>query len=93
MKLVKKMLSLILAAAIPTSVLAGCSAAPVETTSTKETVPADYRWATYYSEGDEPFLPKDIFTPELYVTGFTTGDPDCGWVERTDREDTGAFAP
>ena len=97
MKFVKKMLSLILAAAIPTSVLAGCSAAPVETTSpkettsAKETVPADYQWATYYSEGDEPFLPKDIFTPELYVTGFTTGDPDCGWVERTDREDTGAF--
>ena len=55
MKFVKKMLSLILAAAIPTSVLAGCSAAPVETTSpkettsAKETVPADYQYVSTHS--------------------------------------------
>ena len=91
MKFAKKMFSVILAAAMPVGVFSGCSAAPAETTPAKETVPADYQWATYYGDEDAPFLPKDIFTQEMYVSGFATGDAECGWVERTDREDTGAF--
>ena len=71
--------------------LAGCAGTPAETTPAKETLPADYPWAAYYSAEDAPFLPKDIFSQEMYVTGFTTGDAECGWVEVTDREDTGAF--
>ena len=70
--------------------LAGCAGEP-EPTPAKETLPADYPWAAYYSAEDAPFLPKDIFSQEMYVTGFTTGDAECGWVEVTDREDTGAF--
>ena len=36
-------------------------------------------------------MPKDIFSQEMYVAGFATGVAKCGWVERTDREDIGAF--
>ena len=84
-------LSVILAFVMLIGILAGCAGTPAETTPAKETLPADYPWATYYSAEDAPFLPKDIFSQEMYVTGFTTGDAECGWVEVTDREDTGAF--
>ena len=30
---------------------------------------SDIEWAEYISDYDEPFLPKDIFTPELYHSG------------------------
>lgn len=36
-------------------------------------------------------MPKDIFSQEMYQTGFVTGDAECGWLEVTDREDVGAF--
>ena len=88
--LMKRKLSLLLAFAMLLCSFAGCAKAPTETVS-GETVPADYPWATYYGDEDAAFLPKDIFTQELYVTGFATGEAKCGYVERTDREDTGAF--
>lgn len=82
---------MILAFWVPLNILASCAGTPADTTPAKETVPENYQWATYYSAEDAPFLPKEIFSQEMYVTGFTTGDAECGWVERTDREDTGAF--
>ena len=91
MELFKKKLSMMLALMMPLHILSGCSGTPEESTLAKETVPADYQWATYYGAEDEPFLPKDIFTQDMYVAGFTTGAANCGRVERTDREDTGAF--
>ena len=90
MRTVKRTLSITLALAMLPGLLAGCGGAPAETTP-KETVPADYQWATYYSAEDAPFLPKDIFSQDMYVPGFVTGEVGCGWAERTDREDTGAF--
>ena len=85
MSSLKRTFSMLLACTMATGILAGCAEAP------KETVPADYQWATYYNAEDAPFLPKDIFSQEMYMTGFTTGAAKCGWVERTDREDVGAF--
>ena len=91
MRSIKKKLSMLLALMMPLPILAGCTGTPEGTSPSKETVPADYQWATYYSAEDAPFLPKDIFTQEMYVPGFATGAAQCGRVERTDREDTGAF--
>lgn len=100
MKNLKKKLSLMLVFVMLFGILGGCGdtaeetgpaeTAPAETTP-RETIPSDYQWATYYAAEDAPFLPKDIFTPEMYVAGFETGAAECGWVERTDRENTGAF--
>lgn len=90
MKSIKRILSAVLAAVVLGTGLAGCSKAPAETTP-KETVPANYQWASYDSAEDAAFLPKDIFSQELFVPGIVTGDAECGWVEITDREDTGAF--
>ena len=89
MRSAKKILSMLLALGLLVG-LAGCADTPTETVS-KDAVPADYRWATYYSAEDAPFLPKDIFTRDMYVTGFATGGEDCGWLDRTDSSDTGAF--
>lgn len=89
MRFCKKIFSAVLLAALLLTLFSGCAGDTA--TTPKETVPADYSWATYYSAEDAPFLPKDIFSQQMYVTGFTTGDAECGWAERTDREDTGAF--
>ena len=85
MRSLNRTLSMLLACVMVSGILVSCADTP------KETVPVDYQWATYYDAEDAPFLPKDIFTQEMYVTGFTTGAAKCGWVERTDREDVGAF--
>ncbi|MBR4864794.1 MAG: succinylglutamate desuccinylase/aspartoacylase family protein [Oscillospiraceae bacterium] len=86
----KRKLSLLLAFLMLPCCLGGCGSAPDKTAS-GETVPADYQWATYYDAEDAPFLPKDIFSEALYVTGFVTGEAKCGYIERTERENTGAF--
>lgn len=90
MKAIKKTISMTLALAMLPGILASCGGNSTETSSAA-TVPANYQWATYYSAEDAPFLPKDIFSQDMYVPGFTTGEVACGWVKRTDREDTGAF--
>ena len=90
MRFVKKSLSLLLASAMLMTGLAGCATMPGQTIP-KETVPADYQWATYYSAEDAAFLPKDIFSQEMYQVGLATGDAECGWMEVTDRKDTGGF--
>lgn len=91
----KRVLTVLLAAMLLAMSFAGCADTPQETLSgvqpSKNTVPANYSWASYYSDEDAAFLPKDIFSSDMYVTGFVTGDPECGWAELTDREDTGAF--
>lgn len=70
--------------------LAGCAAEP-EPTEPKQTVPANYQWAVYDDTEDAPFLPKDIFSQELFVPGITAGNVDDGYLEMTDRTDIGAY--
>ena len=41
---------------------------PVTPTPPDPTTP-EIEWASYVSDYDEPFLPKDVFTPELYHSG------------------------
>lgn len=59
---------------------AGCSKAPVE-----------IQWPKYDASGDAPFLPKDIFSQELYVPGMVFEAPGQYTMELTDRTDVGAF--
>lgn len=89
MKFAKKLLSLVLTAVLLATMVAGCGNKPAA--APKATVPENYQWATYNASEDAPFLPKDIFSQEMYKTGFVTGDAECGWLEVTDREDVGAF--
>ena len=83
-------LSCLLALILAGSVLAGCGqeAAPEVTTPT---IPANYEWATYNTAPDAPFLPKDIFSQELFVPGLISNGAETGYFERTDREDAGAY--
>lgn len=90
MKQTKMIISSVLAALMLGTSLAGCTQPPAETTP-EETVPANYQWASYDSDEDAAFLPKDIFSQEMFLPGIVTGAEDCGWLEVTDREDTGAF--
>ena len=90
MSFIKRTLSATLAAVVLGTGLAGCGGAPEETTP-KETIPADYQWAAYHAGSDAPFLPKDIFSEDLFVPGVTTDEPDCGYLEITGKQDTGAF--
>ena len=87
----KKKLSMMLSLLMPLNILTGCAGTPSQSAPPKETVPENYQWATYYSAEDAPFLPKDIFSEDMYLNGFTTGNAECGWVERTNGADTGAF--
>ena len=89
MKTLKIIRSVLLSAVMLGGSLAGCTQAPKETE--KETIPANYPWANYSNQADAPFLPKDIFDPEMFIPGIVTGDAECGWVEVTGREDAGAF--
>ena len=90
MKQMKKFLACLLALALLSAPLAGCEK---ETTPavTEPTIPANYEWATYHSENDEPFLPKDIFSQELLVPGLISEGAESGCFQRTDREDLGAY--
>ena len=87
MKTMQKIISVVMGAVLLGTVFTGCGGK----TTPKETVPKDYQWASYDSDEDEAFLPKDIFTRELFVPGIVTGGEKCGWAEITDREGAGAF--
>lgn len=87
---VRNTLSCLQALILASSVLAGCGqeAAPEVTTPT---IPTNYEWATYNTAPDAPFLPKDIFSQELFVPGLICNGAETGYFERTDREDAGAY--
>lgn len=80
----KKVLLTVVVLSLLGTILSGCAG------GSKSKVPADYKWAAYNSAGDAPFLPKDIYRQELFVPGIVAGDPECGWMEFTDRTDVGA---
>lgn len=90
MKKIRTILSAVLPAVMLGTSLAGCVQPPTETDPV-ETVPANYQWASYKSDEDAPFLPKDIFSQEMFIPGIVAGDEKCGWAEVTDQTDTGAY--
>lgn len=78
-----------LTASLLGTTLAGCSK-KTEPTTPAPTEPVEIAWATYNASGDEPFLPKDIFSEEMYVPGvFLNREKGC--MEITERTDVGAF--
>lgn len=87
MKNLKKITSAVMSAVLLGTVFAGCS----EKAAPQETVPKDYQWASYNAAEDAPFLPKDIFSEELFVQGLVAGDVGSGRLDKTDRTDVGAF--
>jgi len=90
MKQMKKFPACLLALTLLSAPLAGCGkeATPAVT---EPTIPANYQWASYQSENDEAFLPKDIFSQALFVPGLISEGAESGYFERTDREDLGAY--
>lgn len=93
MGFMKKTISLALSTLVVATMFAGCGSkqeAP-ETAPTDATVPAGYQWATYYSAEDAAFLPKDIFSEEMFAPGIVTGNAECGWFEVTKQTDVGAY--
>ncbi len=82
--LLKKSLSMALSLS-----LMGAFTACGESGSKETTVPPDYQWAVYDSTEDAPFLPKDIFSENLFVPGLV---PEGGnSFVLTDEQETGAF--
>lgn len=72
------------------STFAGCSKAPESTEPPKPTEPVEIQWASYDDSGDGPFLPKDIYTSEMYIPGILM-DREKGDICITDRTDIGIF--
>ena len=66
------------------SSLAGCSKTPAPTE------PVEIDWATYNASADAPFLPKDIYTEQMYVSGILMDGQETS-IQVTDRTDVGAF--
>lgn len=88
-KIVRRTIPAAMTMAMLGTAFGGCASKPAA--AAKETVPADYQWASYYSEEDAPFLPKDIFSEELFVSGIVTGDVGVAYLDITDRTDIGAY--
>lgn len=65
----------------------GCVATPAE----PATVPPDYEWASYDGTEDDPFLPKDICSQELFAPGLVMAEPGQYTLKITDNTDTGAY--
>lgn len=63
---------------------AGCSKTP------EATEPVEIEWVKYNAAGDAPFLPKDIYSQELYVSGLEL-DAEQGAFLVTDKTDVGAI--
>ena len=70
--------------------LAGCGGAATPETP-KETIPENYQWATYNATYDAPFLPRDIFSQDLFVPGLISGGAESGYFEQTKQKDAGAY--
>ena len=87
-KLFRRSLSATATLALLGGAFAGCGAEP---SPTSPAVPSDYQWASYRSEEDAPFLPKDIFSEELRVPGIVAGPMGSGFLEMTDRQDVSAI--
>ena len=73
---------LLLALVLP--LLAGCNKTPAPTE------PVEIQWAQYDNSGDAPFLPKDIFSNEMYKPGILL-DGNERIIQITDKTDTGTF--
>jgi len=64
---------------------------PVTIPTTTPTVPAKPVQAVYDSSEDAPFLPKNIFSEELYVPGLVLEQNGQRRLDATGRTDVGAF--
>lgn len=62
--------------------------APPATTPTE---PANPHFVSYNASQDAPFLPKDIFTSEMYVSGLVLEQSGQRRLDATGRTDVGAF--
>ena len=97
MSFTKKLLCLTMSTVLLGTVLAGCGSkqqTPAETTTpapTEAPAPEGYVWACYDADEDAAFLPKDIFSEEMFVPGIVTGIAECGWFEVSSRTDVGAY--
>lgn len=87
MKNIKKITTAAMSVVLLVTAFAGCG----DKTALEETVPKDYQWASYNDAEDAPFLPKDIFSSEMFVPGIVAGHANSGYLEKTDRTDVGAF--
>jgi len=87
-KFIRRSLPATMTFALLGTAFSGCNSKPAPAVTT---VPADYEWASYRSEEDTPFLPKDIFSEELFIPGIIPGEVDSRSFEVTDRTDAGAY--
>ena len=60
-------------------------------TTPPATTPANPTFVTYNASEDASFLPKNIFSEELYVPGLVLGQSGQGRLDATGRTDVGAF--
>ena len=79
-----KTVACLLILALSVFLLGGCSKTPAPTE------PVQIDWATYNASGDEPFLPKDIYTAQMYVPGILMDGQQTS-IQITDHTDIGAF--
>lgn len=96
MKYFQKTVSILLLLGLLCS-LAACSKKPegptptTTPTTTTATNPASPQWAAYDASQDAPFLPKDIYTKELFAPGITLGQTGEYTLDVTDKAGQGAF--
>lgn len=90
MKTTKRILSATIAILMLALSLAGCNGAS-EPEYVAPTVPENYQWATYKTSEDAPFTPTNIFSTGEFIPGYVAGEVNAGYLEKTDRTDTGAY--
>lgn len=98
----KKHLAALIAVLLFLQNLTGCTLQAVETqpqdaemAKTDPTIQAEPKiepeWVTYDASEDAPFLPKDIFSEELYVPGITLSEVGAYNLNIMNQTDVGAF--